>query len=688
VKRQARSVEREAYSVQRVLNSHLRSTLHARRRIGLIAVAVLALALRAQTLIRDKSYIADGALLYALAVAGFLWIFRRSACERSEVIRPDSPSIPRRRWGWAGAGGVASLASALFFGGNCFRPLGVFLWLGGLVCFVAALDDGPSPARIWSRLRTKLAPGVFQISWLAVALLGITLVGAFYRFYRLSELPSDMSADIGHLWVDSERILHGDYLIFSTIHPGREIMMFYLIAAYVRLFGHSYFAHKAVAAFIGTATIPVVYLLGEELFDRRVGLLGALFFALARWHVTVSRIGWRLVLAPLFAAPMGIFLARARRCGRRRDWLLAGLCLGFGLHTYNAFRSLVPAVLVLFAAQWLQARGYPRLRLLRDMGLSLGTALLAFVPLGRFALENPERFWFRILTRISSREVPIGPSPLSVLLGNLWRTMLMFNYQGDGGFAANIPFAPQLDTVTGALLVLGTAYCLWRWRRGENLLLLMLGGALLFTGALSLAFPHEVPSAVRSSGVLPFLPLLPALALTLLGRAWEAVVPTSRGRVVVALGMAGLALWSAYLNFEAYFVVYPQWLPHQNYPLHRELAATIDRLSGDRAVYLKYLPYWIDGDVIRLQLRRAPAGWNNIVPSLDMTALEGEAAGRFAAILHPDDVETLEELSSHFPRGTWFAERMPHGGEAFRVFLAGSVAPLLDEGAQESGREG
>jgi len=652
-----------------------------RLRTGIVALAVLALALRAQALLQDHTYIADGVLLYGLAVAGFLWAFRQEPSERPLERQTHWAPISLRRWRWACTGGVTCLASALFFGGNRFRPLGVLLWLGGLACFVIALDDGPGPSRMWARLRERFTSSELCVPWSAVALAAITLLGGFYRFYRLDELPSDMTADIGHLWVDSERILHGDHPIFSTIHPGREIMMFYLVAAYVRLFDHSYFAHKAVAAFIGVATIPLVYLLGRELFDRQVGLVGAFFFAVARWHVTVSRIGWRLVLAPPFVVLMGIFLARALRGGRRRDWLLSGLCLGFGLYTYNAFRSLVPAVLVLFALEWLRGRGYPRWRLLRDMAFSLAAALLAFVPLGRFALENPERFWFRILTRISSNEVPLPPNLIGVFLGNVAKTMLMFNYRGDGSFAANIPSAPQLDMVMGALFVLGSAYCLWHWWQGATLLFLMLGGAMLFTGAFSLAFPQEVPSAARSSRVLPFAALLPALALVLLGRAWQAAVPTARGRLVVVLGVTVLALVSAYLNFVAYFHAYPFWLPHHNYPLHRKLAATIDQLSGERAVYLKYLPYWIDGDVIRLQLRSTPSDWNNIQPALDMAALEEQARQGFAVILHPEDVETLEALRSHFLQGSWFSERMPSGEVAFLVFLAGPAALPLGEAA-------
>jgi hypothetical protein len=386
-------------------------------------LAVLGLALRAQVLLTDRTYIIDGVLLYGLAVAGFLWAFRQASGERPLAVMSRSVPISSLRWRWASAGGTMTLSSVLFFGGNRFRPLGVLLWLGGLACFMAALDDGLNPGRIWIHLREKSVSrisgpdriGGFRISWTAMALGAIILLGTFFRFYRLDDLPADMTADIGHLWVDTENILRGDYLIFSTIHPGREIMMFYLTAGYVRLFGHSYFSHKAVAALIGIATIPVVYLLGREFFDAQVGLLGAFLLAVARWHVTISRIGWRLVLVPPFVALMAFFLAQARRTGHRRHWLLGGLCLGFGLYTYNASRPLTLAVVLVFAVEWLRGRGYPRLRLLRDMAFALAVALLAFVPLGRFALENSERFWFRILTRISSHEAPLPANPMWVL---------------------------------------------------------------------------------------------------------------------------------------------------------------------------------------------------------------------------------------------------------------------------------
>ncbi|MEA3345468.1 MAG: glycosyltransferase family 39 protein [Chloroflexota bacterium] len=643
-----------------------------RRRLitGIVALSVLALALRAQVLLQGHTYVADGVLLYGLAVAGFLWAFRREKWEQPLEMGPHSaPLLPQRRR-WAILGGLACLASALFFGGNRFRPLGVLLWLGGLACFIAALDDGSSPARMWTRLREKFTPTGFQISWTAAALIIITLLGGFYRFYRLDELPADMTADIGHLWVDSERILQGDYLIFSTIHPGREIMMFYLVAGYARLFGHSYFAHKAVAACLGVVTIPLVYFLGRECFNRRVGLLAAFFLAVAKWPVIMSRIGWRLVLGPPFVALTCLFLIRALRHNRRRDWLAAGLSLGFSLYTYNALMAFVPAVMLALVLQGLLL-GWEFWRR-ASLNMSLGALAMVgtFVPMGRFMLEEPERFWFRIATRITSWETPIPGHPVPILLRNLWKTALMFNYQGDHVSLANPPFTPQLDLVLAPLFVLGMACCLYRWRKGANALLLIIFGSMLLPGALSLAFPQEVPSAVRTSSVLGVLFLFPAAALDLLWQTVQELIPSERSRWAGACALLLLLGWICQLNFRAYFTSYEASLPNRNYPFHRALAEAIDDFAGEGPAYIKYVPYWVDGDVVRLQLRRGYLQWNNVVPAVPFDQIHLDPGERLLVILHPDD-GTLTQLRAHYPRHVVLTQRNQYGDPLFLKFIAG-----------------
>jgi len=641
-----------------------------RWRKGIAVLISFALALRAQVLLSGHTYIADGILLYGLAVLIFLRAFRRESHERPLEIGPRSAPISplRRRRAWVGIG--ISLASAPLFTGNRFRPLGVLLWLGGLAYFIAALDDGPRLAQTWARFRERWAPDGLRVPWTTVALAAIILLGAFFRFYRLDELPADMTADIGHLWVDTERILHGDYLIFSTIHPGREIMMFYLVAAYVRLFGHSYFAHKAVAAIIGVATIPLVYLLGRECFNRRVGLLAACFLAVAKWPVIMSRIGWRLVLGPPFVALTCLFLVRALRHNRRRDWLSAGLSLGFSLYTYNALRAFVPAVLLALAVQVLHRGGAPWRRAAVNAGWGALAAVGVFIPMGRFMLEDPERFWFRIATRMTSREVSIPGHPVPILLRNLWRTALMFNYRGDHVSLANPPFTPQLDLLLGPLFVLGVAYCLLRWRREANGLLLVIFGSMLLPGALSLAFPQEVPSAVRTSSALGVLFLFPAVGLDLIWRAVRRLSPLGEYRWIGTCALLFLLSWGGRLNFQAYFTSYESSLPNRNYPFHRVLAEAVDEFAGIGLAYIKYVPYWVDGDVVRLQLRRQPPQWDNVVPAVPFERIRLNPGEKLLVIFHPEDDETLAQLKAHYPRHVVLPQRNPYGDVVFLKFIA------------------
>jgi 4-amino-4-deoxy-L-arabinose transferase-like glycosyltransferase len=645
---------------------------------GITALAVLALALRAQVLLQGHTYVTDGVLLYGLAAAGFLWAFRQESCERplgsSSHCVPISPS----RWRWAWAGGVMCLSSVHFFGGNRFRPLGVLLWLGGGAVFIAALDSGPSPARMWTHLRAKLASdcrdlrrtGGLRISWTVLTLAAITLLGAFFRFYRLDELPSDMTADIGHLWVDTENILRGDFPIFSTIHPGREIMMFYLVAGYVRVFGHSHFAHKAVAALIGVLTIPLAYLLGRESFNPRVGLLAALFLAVAKWPVIMSRFGYRLVLGPPFVTLTCFFLTRALRDNRRRDWLAAGAALGFSLWTYNALRAFVPAVILALGMQGLASGLKFQRRALANTGLCALTMVGAFVPMGWFMLEDPERFWFRITTRITSRETAIPGHPVPILLRNLWKTALMFNYQGDHVSLSNPPFTPQLDLVVAPLFVLGIAYCLFRWRRGTNSLLLVVFGLMLLPGALALAFPQEVPSAVRTSGALGVLFLFPAVALDLLWQKMQRLALSERNPWLGTCTVLLLLGWACKSNFQAYFVSYEASLPNRNYPFHRVLAETIDDFAEQGPAYIRHVPHWVDGDVVRLQLRRQSFQWRNVVPDVPFDDIHLDPGERLLVILHPDDDETLAELEAHYTQHVVLIQRNQYGDPAFLKFVA------------------
>ncbi len=95
----------------------------------------------------------------------------------------------------------------------------------------------------------------------------------------------------------------------------------------------------------------------------------------------------------------------------------------------------------------------------------------------------------------------------------------MFNIKGDMVAVNTIPGSPVLGLVTAALFVLGISYLIWRLiphpdRRSLYILTTLF--FLLLPSILSLAYPQENPSVVRTGGAIPWVMLVVALPLVLI----------------------------------------------------------------------------------------------------------------------------------------------------------------------------
>jgi uncharacterized membrane protein len=117
--------------------------------------------------------------------------------------------------------------------------------------------------------------------WVVVAL--IVVLGAVLRFYGLDREPlwSDEAATLGYaempqawLWRDS----------FDTSPP-----LYYSLQRIWLVFGRSEAALRSLPAVIGTATIPLAYILGRALAGPCTGLGSALLLATSALHVQFSQ---------------------------------------------------------------------------------------------------------------------------------------------------------------------------------------------------------------------------------------------------------------------------------------------------------------------------------------------------------------------------------------------------------------
>jgi alpha-D-ribose 1-methylphosphonate 5-triphosphate synthase subunit PhnG len=586
------------------------------------------------------------------------------------------------RWMPAHSAALASLvvlgaASFHHLAGNRFHPRALMVWLPGFALLGMAAWSPEAARRAWDRVRRCWRQGGVMVRWQHMALLGAMALAAFLRFYRLHEIPLEMGCDLPHNYDNIRQILEGEAPIFFPSHPGREGLFFYLAAPIAAVFGLSHTTIKAVSALIGVLTVPVVYAWGKELCDREVGLVAAIMLAVSHWHVTLTRVGYRAAVLPPVLALMWLFFSRALRTGSRVAYALAGLFLGLVFYTYNA-AMVVPLLVVLLLVSEALAGGGRRLAA-QGPGLALlaMTAAWVLIPLARYVADDPYQYTYRVATRLTDLEQPLPADLVGTLWRNACRALAMFTYEGDAVFVTNVAFLRQLGYVPAVGFALGIGCCLWRWRDGGGALLGGLG-VMLLPSMLALAFPQEVPSAVRAIGALPVAMLLAAVGLvqvrrTVAGAGLSSFIPSAAmhrlGKAALAIGAAAVVGAEARATGVAYFRDYVWQQPDHNYSISLEMARTIAAFGDAGRAYILTAPYWYDGNAVRAQLGRAPAHWDlelaELVPG--QPPLDGQP-GQTLVIVHPRDAAALEALRAAYAQSIVLEHTTYDGTPAFLAF--------------------
>ncbi|MEA3350635.1 MAG: glycosyltransferase family 39 protein, partial [Chloroflexota bacterium] len=403
-----------------------------------------------------------GVFFYVWAAGVLVWAYLRKhwklpALPQSE---PASDALAVRTLP-LGVSIVSGLLAFFAFGGNLFTKTNLFLWTLSIGMYLVAFWEPSRAAYSWREMlriaRDRIVGfserGIRFSAWTLLVLAVFTLA-AFFRFYRLGQVPPEMFSDHAEKLFDVADVLNGKTSIFFPRNTGREAFQMYLTAAAAKLFGTglSFLSLKLGTALCGLFTLPFIYLLGKEMANRRVGLWAMAFAGIAYWPNVISRVALRFTLYPFFAAPTLFFLVRGLRRRKRNDILMAGLFLGLGLHGYSPFR-FVPIVVLILVGLYLLHRQAKSVRwqTFQELILLAFMSLLVFSPLLRYALANMAAFNYRTMTRMTAMEVPLPGSAWQILFENLWDALTMFFWNNGGIWVHSVVNRPALDVVSAAL---------------------------------------------------------------------------------------------------------------------------------------------------------------------------------------------------------------------------------------------
>ena len=548
----------------------------------------------------------------------------------------------------------------LFSGGNRFNFLNVTFWLLSIGFVLAAFwQTWHTPQSVWRRWKERLAAKDWQFSisrWTLLLIVAFAVI-AFFRFSQLEALPPEMTSDHAEKLLDVSDILNGQKAIYFERNTGREPLQFYLTAAIVRIFdtGVSFFSLKLGTGLLALFSLVYIYLLGKELGGRWVGLIALLLVGLAFWPNLLARTGLRFSLYPTFAAPTLYYLIVGLRRGNLNDFLLSGVFMGLGLNGYSAFRIMpIVAGAALFTFLLHKPTADLRRRSLIGFALLALVALVICTPLLRYAVEHPEMYSQRILTRMFQAERVYRESPWLILPKNIWNGLRMFNYSGGQIWLVGLYNKPAFDGISASLLLLGVILVGIRYARTrswQDLFLLLAIPLMMLPSSLSLAFPEENPAMNRASGA--WIPAFLVCALAL-----DAFLHGMRDKIGDRLGLwvargAGtfILLIFAVLNFNLFFDEYLHGYDENSWN-SSELGKVIADYAGsfgspDSAWVVAY-PHWVDTRLVGINAGD-PGRDYGIWPDALSNTLSVAPPKLF--LLKPEDETGLNALQQLYPQG-------------------------------------
>jgi hypothetical protein len=628
--------------------------------------------------------LALGVVLYLVGVGLFVWSNLRGEWQlpKQPVINEDSPLLTIK---WIGLfiGIPLGLLAFLMFGNNQFTAANLIVWGFAFSAFMVAFWIPESMVSTWlQRVRDAwsrfTSRGITFSPWtlLVLAVFGFT---AFYRFYLLDQVPAEMFSDHAEKLIDVGNVLEGQTNIFFPRNTGREAFQMYLTAFMIVVFktGLSFLSLKLGTALCGLFALPFIYLLGNEVANRRVGLFAMFFAGIAYWPNVISRVALRFTLYPTFTAPMLFFLIRGLKRRKRNDFILSGIFLGLGLYGYSPFR-FVPMLVVVTIVFYLLHRGSKGAHGLAIWGLFvIGlTSFLIFTPLLRYIISNPGIFGYRMMSRIGQVERAYPGPPFQIFLENSWKALTMFVWDNGQIWVHSIPNRPALGIVTAGLTVIGVVLLVVRYIKEKDWLditLLVSIPLLMMPSILSLAFPDENPSLNRTGGALVVVFLISAMAFDGILTAFRSNRLGAGGKWLAWIVGGILLTGSAGQNYDLVFNQYAQQFKTNAWNTS-ELGAVIrqfaDSSGAEDSAWVIPYPHWVDTRLVGIRAgfpERDYALWpENIIETVNDPRPK-------LYLVKPEDTETIDLLQMLYPNGVL---RLYDSKVVGRDFYMYSVPPV------------
>lgn len=175
-------------------------------------------------------------------------------------------------------------------------------------------------------------------------------------------------------------------IAFRAFGDYRPPLYIYLTVPFIKLFGLTVFATRAVSIISGILMILITYLLGKKIFNTSTGLVAALFLSFCPWHLLLTRYADMAPLAALFQSLGVLFFLIWIRKQKIGFIIISGIC--FVLSVYSYHNSRLTGLILLFILGFMF---FKRIQGVKQIIIALTLSIVFLSPLFLLLLNNPDK---------------------------------------------------------------------------------------------------------------------------------------------------------------------------------------------------------------------------------------------------------------------------------------------------------
>lgn len=337
------------------------------------------------------------------------------------------------------------------------------------------------------------------------------MLACLLRFSWLGSLPAGLSWDeaaiayngYGIMTVHRDEWLQRMPITFKSFGDYKAAVAIYMDAVSTTVLGMNNFAIRFPMALAGVVTVGATYVIGLELFKRRLGAgVTALLVAVSPWNIQFSRIAFESGIGVAFTSVMLACLLVAKR----KQWLyvLAATCGVFAMYAYHSTKIVIPLLVLWYA--WFHQDELKKNMKWVIASLIVGIILLFPLLKETFFGKAGERFYMTSAIIDEKGIKPLYvlvPTVSSNLVAHLSPSFLLFGETstlrhgtGKTGVLTYLEFVFLLIAL-GFMVKTKNKTAMWLF-------------AAIFIGLLPAIISNDVPHSNRAHGVIPFIQLIVA----------------------------------------------------------------------------------------------------------------------------------------------------------------------------------